>query len=35
VFYRERGDLRGQPFSILKFRTMQVVAIEEVLAKAW
>ena len=33
VFYRERRISRGQPFSILKFRTMQVTAIEEVLAK--
>ena len=33
VLYRERRISKGQPFSILKFRTMQVAAIEEVLAK--
>ena len=33
VLYREKRISKGQTFSILKFRTMQVAAIEEVLTK--
>ena len=33
VFYREQRISKGRPFSIIKFRTMQSAAIEEVLAQ--